>query len=140
MTLTFEECLKKGWIKPFPRVADNIGREMASAEADRRLAHQTFSQDDYLWATVQAYYAMFHAARAVLFDAGYREKSHQCLGIYLGKLVDDARLDSRYYNYFSLVREMREKANYDLTYSKETAETALKFADAFIEKMGSLLR
>jgi uncharacterized protein (UPF0332 family) len=140
MTDTFEECLKKGLIKPFPRNTENIGRELASAEYDRRLAHESFSREDYLWATVQAYYAMFHSARAVLFDAGYREKSHQCVGIFLGKLVDDARLDSRYYNYFFVVREMREKANYELSYSRENAEIALKFADAFLEKMNSLIR
>jgi uncharacterized protein (UPF0332 family) len=139
MILTFDECLKKGMIKPFPRNSDNIRREMASAESDRLLAHETFSHDDYLWATVQAYYAMFHAARSVLFDAGYREKSHHCLGVFLEKLVDDARLDSRYLNYFSVVRDLREKANYDLSYSRENAETALKFADAFIEKMNSLI-
>jgi uncharacterized protein (UPF0332 family) len=139
MTETFEECLKNGLIKQFPRSADNVERELASAESDRRLAHDSFSRDDYKWATVQAYYAMFHAARAVLLDAGYREKSHQCVGIFLGKLVNDARLDSRYANYFSVIKEMREKANYELSYSRENAEKALKFADAFLEKMNSLI-
>ena len=71
---------------------------------------------------------------------GTGEKSQQCVGIFLGKLVDDARVDSRYYNYFFVVREMREKANYELSYSRENAEIALKFADAFIEKMSSLIR
>jgi uncharacterized protein len=127
-------------IKTFPRNADSIRRELACAENDLRLARGSFSNDDYLWATVQAYYAVFHATRAVLHDAGYREKSHQCLGIFLGKLVDDARLESHYHNYFLIVRELREKANYELSYSKENAETALKFADAFIEKMCSLIR
>lgn len=37
------------------------------------------SRNKFKWATIQAYYSMFHAARALLYSAGYREKSHPAL-------------------------------------------------------------
>jgi hypothetical protein len=39
----------------------------------------------------------------------------------------------------SLWSEDCERKDYDLSYSRENAEIALKFAGAFVEKMGSLI-
>jgi len=140
MTATFEDCVKRGMIKPFPVDGSSIERELAGSHNDLNAARENVSGGEYLWAIVQSYYSMFHAARAILYNEGYREKSHQCVEIFLKKLVSDGRIDQRYADDFTAVRHMRELANYDLAYSRENAEVSLRNASEFNDRMRSLLK
>ncbi len=54
-----------------------IAKELAGARNDLRTARASFDGGNYKWATVQAYYSMFHAAQALLYNKGFREKSHR---------------------------------------------------------------
>jgi hypothetical protein len=54
-------------------------KEIEGASYDLRRARKSLDDDDAKWAIVKAYYAMFHAARALLFSKGFREKSHRAL-------------------------------------------------------------
>ncbi len=78
---------------------------------------------------------MFHAARAVLYHHGYREKSHACIELFLGKLVSDGKLDQRYRDYFQAARYLRERADYDSSYSAGNAGKTMINAADFTEKM-----
>ncbi len=140
MTGTFEDCVKRGLIKPFPVDGSSIERELAGSAKDLNAARANVSDGEYLWAIVQSYYSMFHAARAILYHDGYREKSHQCIEIFLKKLVSDGRIDQRYVDYFSAVRHMRELANYDLSYSLENAEISLRNASDFNDRIRTLIK
>jgi uncharacterized protein (UPF0332 family) len=139
MTITFDECLKKGMIRPAPRDPESVERELAGSLNDLRDARENFDKGKYLWATVQSYYCMFHAARAVLYDEGYREKSHQCIEAFLDRLVHDGKLDRRFADYYAAVRNLRESANYSLTFSEDNAAFSMKNASEFNEKMSSLI-
>lgn len=139
MTATFEDCVKEGLIKPFPIDPVGIERELTGSQHDLNAARDNVSGGEYLWAIVQSYYSMFHAARAILYSEGYREKSHRCIEIFLKKLVSDGRIDQRYADDFTAVRHMREMANYDLAYSRENAEVSLRNASEFTERMRSML-
>jgi len=48
----YEECLKRGKIKPFSRGKDLAPKELESAAADLERAEKTFSEGDYKWATI----------------------------------------------------------------------------------------
>ncbi len=61
-------------------------KEIEGAEHDLSRAKVTYSEEDYKWATVQAYYCMFHSARALLYSKGFREKSHRALLIAIREL------------------------------------------------------
>ena len=50
-------------------------KELESAEDDLGDAKRSLSDGRFKWATIQAYYAIFHAARALLYPKGYRERS-----------------------------------------------------------------
>jgi len=63
MTIEYDDCLKRGKIKPFSRGPALAGKEIGAAEADSARAHKTYSEADYKWATIQTYYSMFHSAR-----------------------------------------------------------------------------
>ena len=75
----FNDCLKRGKIVAFPAAKKIVAKELSIAEQDLETAQKSIKQKDYKWATIQAYYSMFHAARTLLYHKGYREKSHYCL-------------------------------------------------------------
>ena len=96
---------------------------------------------DYKWASVQAYYSIFHAAKALVLEKGYREKSHYCLLIALRELyVRTKELDPEFADNFEMIMDIRHEADYALTYEEESARIAIENARKFIDKALSLLR
>ena len=56
---------------------------------------------------------MFHAARALLYWQGFREKSHYCLGISLRALfVETGKLSVEFLEAFNNAMLLRESADY----------------------------
>lgn len=47
MTIEYDDCLKRGKIKPFSRGPALAGKEIEAAEADLARAHKTHSEADY---------------------------------------------------------------------------------------------
>ena len=139
MTISFGECLKRGLINHHPRDPDSVERELAGARSDLQDARDNYERGKYLWATVQSYYSMFHAARAALYHEGYREKSHQCIEAFLEKLASEGRLDRRFADYYIAVRHLRESANYTLTFSEGNAAFAIRSAAEFEERMRTVI-
>jgi uncharacterized protein (UPF0332 family) len=79
MSLAYTECLRKGKIKEFSRGKSLAPKELDTAASDLNRAYKTFDDGDYKWATIQMYYAMFHAGRAMIYSRNLREHSHFCL-------------------------------------------------------------
>jgi uncharacterized protein (UPF0332 family) len=46
-----------------------------------------------------AYMGYFHAARAILFRDGVREKSHYCIGVYLEYYCEKKMLEDEWYSF-----------------------------------------
>ena len=51
-----------------------ILKEIDGAQADLKDAEDSLGQRKFKWATIQAYYSIFHSARALLYSRGFREK------------------------------------------------------------------
>jgi len=64
-------------------------KELSIAQSDLSDAKAGFENQRSKWSTIQAYYAMFHTARALIYSRGYREKSHYCLAVALKSLFVD---------------------------------------------------
>ena len=95
----FDDCLKRGKIVRFAPARKLAAKELDVARADLAASRQSLKQKNYKWATVQAYYTMFHAARTLLYHKGFREKSHYCLilamkAFYVREGVLEMRMDS----------------------------------------------
>ncbi len=117
-----------------------IQKELESAEYDLERARNSLDEGDFKWTAVQSYYSMFHAAKALVLKKGYREKSHFCLIIALRELyVKSEKLDSEMVENLELCMSLRHEADYGLTYHQESAETALKYAEGFLDKAINLL-
>ncbi len=145
MNKDFENCLKNKRIVKQSFTEALVSDELKDAEKDLRRAKRTFDEFlddlDYKWATIQAYYSMFHAARALLFNKGYREKSHSCLKYAIQALyVDEGILDQRFVDDFDTTMLLRETADYKSDFSKEGAEAALENAETFLLKTNGILK
>lgn len=56
-----------------------VDLEMRGAAYDLERAKVSLAESDFKWATIKGYYSIFHSGRALLYRAGYRERSHRAL-------------------------------------------------------------
>lgn len=115
-----------------------IEKELAGAKSDLATATRSLKDGDHKWATFQAYY-IFHAARALLFARGYREKSHRGLQAMLQDLYS-REIPQQMFDDFRDAMIMRESADYGLVSSIEDAHDILERATDFMKKANALLR
>ena len=116
-----------------------VQKELSAAETDLKEARDSLKRGKTKWGTVQAYYSTFHAARAVLYSKGYREKSHRGL---LNALRELARkeLSAELLDDFEDAMGMREAADYGNVFSEEGAESTLATASEFLEQAKTILK
>ncbi|MBW2981269.1 HEPN domain-containing protein [Candidatus Woesearchaeota archaeon] len=137
--MDIKECLEKNFLAKTKPDKDLIEKEFSEAEYDLEKAKKAFEDEDYKWAIIKSYYCIFHAARAVLFKLGLKEKRHFAVGVVLEDLNKNGKLESKYVNEFNAAISSREDADYHYVYSKETAEYDLKIAQDFLERMKDLI-
>ena len=128
------ECLKQKKIVRFPEAVKMAAKELDVAREDLAVCRQSLGQKNYKWATVQAYYAMFHAARTLLYHKGYREKSHYCLIRAMKAFyVSEHLLEMRLVESFQMAKALREGADYENTFDSETAASLAEQAAEFVK-------
>lgn len=74
-----------------------ISKELEIGRSDLTEAVDGLSRQAYKWTTIQAYYAIFHGMRALLFAAELREESHLALRVAIHELyVATGKLNRRF--------------------------------------------
>jgi len=140
MSSDYERCLKKKRIVTQSYSHELIESELQTADQDLASARKTFADSNFKWATIQAYYAMFHAARALLFEKGFREKSHYCLKAAIQEIYADTGLiDQKYVDDFDATMLLRETADYRSDFSEEGAAVSIESAELFLSKAVEIL-
>jgi len=135
-----DDCLKKGKIVRFPAAKKLAVKELDVAREDLLTSQRSLKQRNYKWATVQAYYAMFHAARTLLFHKGYREKSHYCLILAMKAFyVSDGVLEIRLVESLQMAKALREDADYENTFDPESAKALVDQAEEFVIVAGEVV-
>ena len=135
MDQDFNQCLENKKITAFPRGKELVNKELSMARSDLSDAKAGFDNQRYKWSTIQSYYAMFHAARALIYSRGYREKSHYCLAIAVRALfVDEGLLKAQSVRDFLNAMNLREAADYEAEFSQSGAKAVIASAERFIEK------
>ena len=141
MNPEFEQCLKRNKIREFPRGKALMIKTLGIAQRDLERAEKTFNDKDYKWATIQAYYSMFHSARALLFARNYREHSHHCLIVAMRALYVETRLlPGSLIEALGKGKRLREDADYYDRWSEEGAMFALKAAGDFLKRARELTK
>ena len=130
----FRRCIKEKGLAKEPVAKDLIDKELGEAESDLGRARNSASEDDFKWATVQAYYSMFHTAKALVLSKGYREKSHLCLSVALKNLfIDPGIVGGKHYERFRDTMGLRKDADYGLIYSESSAKASIEWAQEFLD-------
>ena len=141
MNQDFKNCLDKQRLYKSDDAKVLATKELKSAGDDLEDAKFSFSKQRYKWATIQAYYAMFHAARALLYKDGVQEKSHYALSIYLKEKYSN-RIPIPILNYLDIHRTERHEAMYGIEYvpTDKDAEIAINDAEIFIREVKKILK
>jgi len=117
-----------------------VKKEIKGAEYDLDRARESLDKRDLKWATVQAYYSMFHSARALLYSEGYREKSHTALRIALKELFESpGKLSSDALHGFEEAMDLREEADYGLEFSEAGSVGVIEDAQKFLDMAKQIL-
>jgi len=140
-TKEFEKCLERGKIKDFPNAKQLVSKELDSAKEDLGTAQESFKEKNYKWSTIQAYYSMFHTGRALIYQKGYREKSHFCLMEALKSLyVSEHVLSYEFLEALQLGKTLRENADYYGDFDKSGTESMLASAESFLKEAKKILQ
>ncbi len=114
----------------------NFATELERAEEALRSSRLLLAHDFYADSISRAYYAMLHAARALLFLEGLEARTHRGVGHQLNlHLVREGRFDPDLARAFSRYQADREAADYDgsAVFNQTQAEEVVLAATRFIE-------
>ncbi len=135
MDYNFKRCLEKKKLAKFKIDKELIKKEIAASQSDLKDSIDVLGLGKYKLATITAYYSMFHAARALLYSKGYREKSHFCLRTAIKNLfVDKNLLESSFLDDYDMAKDLRENADYRSDFSQENSEQLVAKAKNFFKK------
>lgn len=136
----FEKCLNERKIIRIKPKKEMIDREIQDAKYDLNKAEESLKRGDAKWASIQAYYSMFHSAKALILKKGYRERSHYCLMVALEELYGKTgELDKEHIENFEICMDIRHEADYGMTYDVESATMCIEGSHRFLEKSKKIL-
>lgn len=120
-----------------PNRKDNAATELVRAHECLREARLLLQDGLPYGATSRAYYAIFHAARALLFWAGLETRSHRGLVRLIGAhFVKPGLLRPELGRLVSRVQRDREDADYETgaVFTTDEASEAVEAAERFLDE------
>ncbi len=113
------------------------------AENKLKVAKKLFKSRDYEDAVSRAYYAVFHAAQALLLSEGEKAESHKGVVTLFGLLfVKAGKFEKNIGKYLANLKDDREMGDYEVfSYIDiKTAKTAINEAKEFIKAAKSYFK
>ena len=81
--MKLDDCFRRGLLKRITADKENALRSLELSMSNIDDAEASMSIRRYRVVVVSSYTAMFHAARAILFRDGVKERSHECIPVYI---------------------------------------------------------
>lgn len=130
---------KKLLIKENPSM-DKAAKSIVVSESFLKKAEANFKIGLYDVAVLLSYNSMFHAARALLFKDGFKERAHWAVVEYLRRKYS-LELGEGTVNKLDTFRVLRHSAAYGLESKedKEEAEMMVKFAGELAKKIKKII-
>ena len=128
------ECFQKGLLKRTTPDMENALRSLELSKSNIEDATENMSIHRYRVVAISSYSSMFHAARAILFRDGIKERSHECIPIYLKEKYKDLETIA---NTLDAYRRFRHDAIYGLNFviDEQESRVALNSAKDFLERI-----
>lgn len=130
---TAEDCFNLRLLRKIKPDREKSRRSLEIARQRLKEASRAIKLKVFQFAVLEAYMAMFHSSRALLYRDGIQEKSHYAVFVYL-KEKYSSRMPLHIINLLNIHRTERHEAMYGLDYSpeKQDAVVALEDAKAFV--------
>lgn len=141
LELEFQRCVAEGKVSAFGEGPKLVDRELSTAANDLAESKDGIARAQWKWSTIQAYYSMFHTARAFLYAKGFRERHHRCLRIAVAHLYSaEGDVFNRLVEDFYLAKQMRENADYAEDFSENGARKLALSAERFLAAAKEILK
>ncbi|NJD52086.1 MAG: HEPN domain-containing protein [Candidatus Methanoperedens sp.] len=113
---------------------ENALRSLELSRSNIEDAAENMSIHRYRVVAISSYSSMFHAARAILFRDGIKERSHECIPVYLKEKYPQLETLA---NILDSYRRFRHDAIYGLDFAidDKEAKAALDSAQEILEKI-----
>lgn len=135
-----EDLMKKGKLKSAVFSDEMLLKEYQAGQSDLESAKSSLSQGNFKWATIQAYYGVFHGMRALVYKEGLREESHSAIkAILRERYTGVGRLSIETYNTFERGMNLREMADYKNTFSESAAQKLVESVEKAMIEIEALL-
>ncbi len=133
------ECFGKGLLKRMSPDMENARRSLQLSMSNIEDAAENLSIRRHRVVAISSYMAMFHAARAILFRDGVKERSHECIPVYLKEKYPDLETLA---NTLDAYRRFRHNAVYGLDFimNEDDAREALNSAKEFLERVRGIVK
>ena len=130
--MKLDKLLELGLIRRIPKSKEKAEESIKTAKVWLKEAENNFKNRSLRSCVLASYLAMFHAARAILFADGFREKSHFAMARYL---------EDKWVKLLDYYREMRHGDQYSTSFfvTEKEVQSALESARSFVERMRKLL-
>lgn len=141
MKFNTDKLLELGLLRRIPKSKEKAEESIKNVESWLKEAETNLQNKAFRSCILTGYLAMFHAARAILFVDGFREKSHFAVARYLEDKYVNKGLEEKWIKLLDHYRETRHDDQYSTSFlvTEEEAENALESAKMFVERMKRLL-
>jgi uncharacterized protein (UPF0332 family) len=139
MSFKFRQLLQERRLVRIKPDGKLVLKEVEGAKSDLETARKSLGDRNFKWAIIQGYYSIFHAARALVYSKGFREKSHYALLVGVQELFS-AELQLSLIQGFEDAMNLRQTADYGLTFSEEGAVDVIETAEMFLLKANEILK
>lgn len=139
--MDINDCFAQGLLRKDRPDNEKAGKSIQRAKHKLENAAAAFDASIYEDAVIDAYAAMFHAARALLFKDGIVEKSHFGVYVYIREKYH-AKIEARFINELNALRLERHELWYGLEsmeVMEAEAEEVIAIARDFIKAIEKLL-
>jgi uncharacterized protein (UPF0332 family) len=143
MKFDIKYLLKEGLLRIIPSSKQKAEESIRTSEKWLKESENNFKNQSFMSSVLTSYLVMFHAARAILFLDGFREKSHFAVARYLeDKYCSRGFLEKKWINLLDHYREFREQDQYSTCFivSEKEAKNALNFSQDFMGRIKGLLK
>lgn len=131
-----EDCFKFRLLRKINPDKEKTKKSLEIAKQRLDEAERAIELKIFQYAILEAYMAMFHSSRALLYKNGIQEKSHFAVFVYLKEKYSN-KIPLHVLNLLNIHRIERHEAMYGLEYKPEEQDalTALEDAKVFVSEI-----
>jgi hypothetical protein len=124
------------------KIEDMVKAQISKSEEKLRAARLLLKDEFFDDAISRAYYAVFHAANAVLLTEGMNAESHSGLKTLFGlRFIKTGKIDRKYGRILNKLKDERENGDYDIftDFDLQDTEEMIEEAEEFVAEMKRFL-